>query len=41
MYNNKIFVPDIRNMGGRKNIEDLSKKHLLALINAKPQINTH
>ena len=32
---NNVFIPDRRNLGGKKNIDDLQKNHLLALINSK------
>ncbi|KRX06917.1 hypothetical protein PPERSA_07080 [Pseudocohnilembus persalinus] len=36
----KEFLPDSRNLGGKKNIESQQKNHLLALINVKPTMNT-
>jgi hypothetical protein len=41
LFKMKSFLPDQRNMGGKCDIERLQQNHMLALINAKSQINTH
>lgn len=35
-----VFLPDSRNIGGRRQITDLIYNHQMSLINAKPMINT-
>jgi Holliday junction resolvase RusA-like endonuclease len=34
------FVSDKRNLGGKRDIDNLQKNHLIALINVKPSLNS-